>query len=369
MATRLGIVGGGQLGRMLALAAAPLGIECRFIDPAADAGAGVAASAVHAAYDDVAALGELAGWADVITFEFENVPADALAEIAGRAPLAPTPRSLEVSQDRLHEKELFTQLGLPVAPHRAVDSLKDLNAAIDEIGLPAILKTRRLGYDGKGQVRIERPEQADGAWQEINGAAAILERIVAFDREISAVVVRAADGTTVAYPPAENVHRSGILHTSTAPDPGEPDVARRAVEHATAIADELGHVGALALELFDSGGELVLNEIAPRVHNSGHWTLDGCRSSQFENHVRAVVGLPLGEPGPVATTVMVNLVGALPPREELLAVPGAHLHLYDKEPRPGRKLGHVNVVALTPDDDTLQRRAGQITALADTAWC
>jgi 5-(carboxyamino)imidazole ribonucleotide synthase len=367
---RLGIVGGGQLGRMLALAAAPLGIECRFVDPSPEAGARVAAEQLVAAFDDLAALERLAEWSDVVTFEFENVPAAALAAISARATLAPSPRSLEVSQDRLSEKQLFESLGLPVAPYAAVDSSAGLEAALTALGVPAILKTRRLGYDGKGQVRIESQSQAAGAWEEIGGVPAILEGFVEFDREISAIVVRSAGGASVAYPPAENVHRSGILHTSHAPAPGaDESLCKRAIDHASAVAEELGHVGTLTVEMFVSGDQLVINELAPRVHNSGHWTLDGAGTSQFENHVRAVAGLPLGAAGPVTETVMVNLVGAMPEPAALLDVSGAHLHDYAKSPRPGRKLGHVNVVALEAGDVTLGGRAGAVAGLADAAWC
>lgn len=366
---RLGIVGGGQLGRMLALAAAPLGVECRFIDPAPDAGAGVAAQQIVAEYDDATALADLAAWSDAVTFEFENVPAAALATIAGSAELAPSAESLSTSQDRMREKELFVSLGLDVADHRVVDCEEDLAVAIDAIGTPSILKTRSLGYDGKGQARIEAPADTAEAWSRIAGAPAILERLVDFSTEISAVVVRSADGDHVAYPPAENVHRAGILQTSHAPAAGIPTNLREAaVEQAVAIAAHLGHVGALAVEFFVTDGGLLVNELAPRVHNSGHWTIDGAGTSQFENHVRAVAGLPLGSTEPVMPTVMVNLVGSLPDIAEILAIPGAKLHLYGKAPRPGRKLGHVNVVDLGPESPPLAERAAQVTRLADAAW-
>lgn len=362
MASRLGIVGGGQLGRMLALAAAPLGIECRFIDPSPDAGARVAAQQLLAAYDDIDALTELARWADVVTFEFENVPAAALEATEQHAILRPSPRSLEVSQDRLAEKQLFESLGCSVAPYRSIDSLTELQSALVELGTPAILKTRRLGYDGKGQVRISDVDAADEAWNAVGGVASILERVVSFKREVSVIVVRTAEGESLAYPPAENVHRDGILHTSSAPANGVE------TSHARAIADALGHVGVLAVEFFDTGSELVVNEIAPRVHNSGHWTLDGAGCSQFENHVRAVTGLPLGSFEPVSPTVMVNFVGGLPDSSEALAVEGTSLHLYDKQPRPGRKLGHANVVELGPEAAPLADRAALLAALADANW-
>lgn len=368
MATRLGIVGGGQLGRMLALAAAPLGIRCSFVDPSPEAGALVAADQIEADFENLDALVQLAERSDVVTFEFENVSAPALAAIAGRTLVAPSPRSLEVSQDRLLEKQLFESLGLPVAPYRPVETLEQLETALEEIGMPAILKTRRLGYDGKGQMRITGPGDADHAWKSLESEPSVLEGHVNFRRELSVVVVRSGDGSSIAYPLTENVHRAGILRTSLAPVvPDDDPLQALAVERAMAIANELGHVGALALELFDVDGELVLNEIAPRVHNSGHWTMNGCGTSQFENHLRAVVGLPLGGIGPVVPTTMVNLVGGLPDSSEVLAVPGTHLHLYDKEPRPGRKVGHINVVELGRDADSLAERAARVISLADAS--
>lgn len=366
MAARLGIVGGGQLGRMLALAAAPLGIECHFVDPSPEAGAQVAAGQIAADFENIDALIELAEHSDVVTFEFENVSAPALEAIAGRAIVAPSPRSLTVSQDRLLEKQLFESLGLPVAPYRAVESLSQLEGAIAEIGTPSILKTRRLGYDGKGQARIVAASEANHAWKSVESELSVLEGHVNFDRELSIVVVRSTDGKVIAYPVTENVHRKGILHSSRAPIvPADDPLQTQATERAVAIAEELGHVGALALELFDVDGELILNEIAPRVHNSGHWTIDGCGTSQFENHVRAVVGLPLGDPAPIVPTTMVNLVGGLPDDAAVLAIRGAHLHLYDKEPRPGRKVGHINVVELGEGAESLEDRAARVVELAD----
>ncbi len=363
---RLGIVGGGQLGRMLALAAAPLGVECRFIDPSADAGARVAADQIVADYSDQGALLELARWSDVVTFEFENVPAEALRAIADETELAPSARSLEVSQDRAREKQLFESLDLDVGPWRAVDSLESLEGALAEIGAPAILKTRRLGYDGKGQVRVTSPDEAAAAWDSVAGAASVLEGLVEFDREISAVVVRDAAGTALAYPPAENVHREGILRRSHAPAPGlSAELADAAVGHALAIAEELGHVGVLAVEMFVQDSRLLINEIAPRVHNSGHWTQNGAGTSQFENHVRAVLGLPLGAAAPVTETVMINLVGGAPAHADVLATPGASLHLYDKQPRPSRKLGHINVVDFGGRGESLADRAARLEALAE----
>ncbi|MBI2690477.1 MAG: 5-(carboxyamino)imidazole ribonucleotide synthase [Solirubrobacterales bacterium] len=351
---------------MLALAAAPLGIACHFVDPSPAAGARVAAGQIVADFENIDALIELAERSDVVTFEFENVSAPALEAIAGRTKLAPSPRSLTVSQDRLNEKQLFESLGFPVAPYRAIESLNQLEAGIADIGTPSILKTRRLGYDGKGQVRITAAVDADRAWKSVASERSVLEGQVDFGRELSVVVVRSRDGDVIAYPVTENVHRKGILHTSRAPIvPADDPLQALAAERAIAIAEELDHVGALALELFEVDGELVLNEIAPRVHNSGHWTIDGCGTSQFENHVRAVVGLPLGDPGPITPTTMVNLVGGLPEAAEVLAVPGAHLHLYDKAPRPGRKVGHTNIVELGDGADSLGDRAARVIELAD----
>jgi 5-(carboxyamino)imidazole ribonucleotide synthase len=347
MPARLGIVGGGQLGRMLALAAAPLGIECRFVDPSTEAGAQVAANQIVADYDNVDALIELAEWSDVVTFEFENVPAPALEVIAGRATLAPPQGALEVSQDRLAEKQLFESLGLPVAPYRAVNSQDELEAALAEIGTPAILKTRRLGYDGKGQVRIASADEAGHAWKSVESEPSVLEGFVDFERELSVVVVRAQDGTSISYPLAENGHEKGILLVSSAPAGDVDDALQEAaVSRATAIADELNHVGALALELFDVGGHLLANEFAPRVHNTGHWTIEGAATSQFENHLRAILGLPLGSTS-TQPSLLVNLIGSVPRTEDVLAIPGAHLHLYGKQPRRGRKLGHITLVEPT----------------------
>lgn len=364
---RLGIVGGGQLGRMIALSAAPLGVECRFIDPSPEAGARVAAEQLVAAYDDEQALAELAEWSDVITFEFENVPSAALDSIAGLAELAPSPRSLEVGQDRLSEKRMFERLGFGVADYRPVESLDELEIAFGSLAGPAILKTRRLGYDGKGQVRVAGVSELADAWTQVGSVPCVLERMVDFDCEISAIVVRAKNGETVSYPAAENVHRDGILETSVAPATVPEGLRERAAQCAVAIAEELGHVGALAVEFLVAGDQLLINEIAPRVHNSGHWTLDGSGCSQFENHVRAVVGLPLGAVEPARTTTMVNLVGGLPAAAELLAPPGTHLHDYAKAARPGRKLGHVNVVA-AEDADEYDRACAQVLALARAAW-
>jgi 5-(carboxyamino)imidazole ribonucleotide synthase len=318
--TLVGCIGGGQLGRMLALAALPLGVRFRFLDPAADACAGEVGELVVGAYDDPEALERLAAGADAVTYEFENVPVDA----AERVGAVPGPAALAAGQDRRHEKELFIRLGIPTPRF----------GSLDEVGLPALVKQRRLGYDGKGQ-RAGDPS-APPADDEL------AEELVPFDRELSIVAVRGRDADIRFWPVAENLHRDGILRVSRAPAEGAPQVEAEAI--AAALLDELDYVGVLAVELFDVGGRLLANEFAPRVHNTGHWTIDGAATSQFENHVRAVLGLPLGPTEAAAPCVMVNLIGVVPPLAELLALPGAHVHAYGKRPRPGRKVGHVTLV-------------------------
>lgn len=365
-AKTVGIVGGGQLGRMLALAAAPLGIECTVLDPAPDACARIVASHIRAEFDDTEALARLSSQCDVVTFEFENVPAEMLAAVtAPKPPMA----ALAASQDRLTEKQLFERLGIATAAYSAVDSLEELRAAAAGLEGSGVLKTRRLGYDGKGQARLSGPTDAERAWRETGEAPAILEALVQFDRELSIVAVRAAGGETVFYPLTENVHRNGILRESRAPAPVEPgggaSLAQTARRYAQSLMDELDYVGVLALELFQQGSRLLANEFAPRVHNSGHWTIDACETSQFENHIRAVAGLPLGATEPVAESVMLNLIGGAPPREQVLATPGAHLHLYGKESRPGRKIGHVTLTGTS--EHSAEEAAQRLRAAVETA--
>jgi 5-(carboxyamino)imidazole ribonucleotide synthase len=323
--TLVACIGGGQLGRMLGLAGIPLGLRFRFLDPAADAPALDVGELVVGAYDDPAGLARLARGADVVTFEFENVPVEAARSVGA----LPPPLALELGQDRLTEKELFRRLGIPTA---AFGSTADT-------GLPALVKSRRLGYDGKRQrLAADHEEIADGE---------LAEELVALDRELSIVAVRGHDGETRFWPLVENVHRDGILRVSRAPAAAAPQAAAEAL--ATRLLDELGYVGVIALELFQVGDRLLANEFAPRVHNTGHWTIDGAETSQFENHLRAILGLPLGSTAARAPSVMVNLIGGVPPLAELLALPGAHVHLYGKEPRPGRKVGHVTLVG-APED-------------------
>jgi 5-(carboxyamino)imidazole ribonucleotide synthase len=340
----VGILGGGQLGRMLALAAARLGLRAHICDPdpAAPAGA-VAARLTTAAWDDAAALAAFAAAVDVVTYEFENVPAAALDAVAGQAPVRPGRRALAVSQDRVEEKTFLAGLGLATAPFAAVEGPADLPAAIAATGLPAILKTRRLGYDGKGQARIDRPDEAAGKLAAIGGGPAILEGFVAFEREISVIAARGLTGAVVAFDPGENVHEGGILRTTTVPARIAPRTRAEAVLLAGRILTALDYVGVMGVELFVAPAGLMVNEIAPRVHNSGHWTEAACLIDQFEQHIRAVAGWPLGDGRRHSDVVMTNLIGDEVHRAlELAADPAARLHLYGKaEARPGRKMGHV----------------------------
>ena len=318
--TLVACIGGGQLGRMLALAGIPLGLRFRFLDPSPEAPAGEVGELVVGAYDDPAALARLADGAAVVTYEFENVPVEAACAVA---PLPP-PLALELGQDRLVEKQLFQRLGIPTARF----------GSLEQAGLPALVKSRRLGYDGKGQRRLAAPEAL--------GEHELAEEIVPFARELSLVAVRGRSGETRFWPLAENVHRDGILRVSRAPAADAPQADAEAL--VTRLLDKLDYAGVLALELFEVEGRLLANEFAPRVHNTGHWTIDGAVTSQFENHLRAILGLPLGPTEAFAPAVMLNLIGGAPPLDRLLGLPGAHVHLYGKEPRPGRKLGHLTLV-------------------------
>jgi 5-(carboxyamino)imidazole ribonucleotide synthase len=363
---RVGVVGGGQLGRMLALAGHPLGVTCTTLDPAVASPAAQVAPAVAGPYDDLERLATLADAIDVATYEFENVPVASARFLATRVPVRPAPEALEASQDRLAEKRLFEQVGLSVPPYAPVDDPPSLGAAIEAVGLPAVLKTRRLGYDGKGQFVLRDVVRAEDAWRAVGERASILERFVDFDQEVSIVAARGVDGTTASYPLTRNEHAEGILRVSRAPAPGvDPSLQARAEAHAHAVMERLAYVGVLAIELFVAGGELLGNEMAPRVHNSAHWTIEGAVTSQFEQHLRAVTGLPLGGAAARGPAAMVNLIGALPEPADVLAVEGAHLHLYGKEPRPGRKVGHVTIVA--EDEGALEARLERVRAVVPTA--
>ena len=341
---RIGVLGGGQLGRMLALAGYPLGLEFRFFDPAPDACAGQLAELVSAGYDDEGALRRFAQGLDVITYEFENVPVEAANFLAEAVPVYPPPVALEAAQDRLVEKRFFRTVNILTPEFLAVDSREDLDRAVARIGLPAVLKTRREGYDGKGQAVIREAGDIDAAWERLGGRPLILEEMITFDRELSIVAARDQSGEFRYYPLVENTHRDGILSRTVAPAPNVSERLQRVADgYAHRILHALEYVGVLAIELFEVGGRLMANEMAPRVHNSGHWTIEGAETSQFENHVRAVAGLPLGVTTPRGQAVMLNLIGAAPEPADILKIEGSHLHLYGKEPRPGRKIGHVTV--------------------------
>jgi 5-(carboxyamino)imidazole ribonucleotide synthase len=363
----IGVVGGGQLGRMIALAGIPLGFRFRFLDPNEECPAAAVGELLCGAYDDEVALSQLIDGATAATYEFENVPARAARYLDGHTRLAPPPLSLAVAQDRIAEKDFFRECGVPVQPYRAVSSDADLAQALREIGVPGVLKTRRLGYDGKGQVVLRDERNAGFAWESLDRAPCIYEAFVPFEREVSVVATRARGGSFSAHPLIRNEHREGILRVSVAPDPDSTVALRRAAEsHVRAIAERLNHVGTLAVEFFVTSTGLIANEMAPRVHNSGHWTIEGAVTSQFENHLRAVAGLPLGSGEGRGAAAMVNLIGTVPSVADFLSIPGAHVHLYGKEPKPGRKLGHVTVIArdydeLMPRLERLRELVGEVT--------
>ena len=358
----LGILGGGQLARMMVLAGTPLGVRFHIVDPAMDACAGQIAPLLGVDWNALDGLEPFAREVDAATFDFENVPAATAEWLSAHVRVAPNARSLATAQDRVLEKTLFRECGLPTTEFADVATRAGLDAALAKIGAPAILKTRREGYDGKGQFRIKTPADADAAWGALGAQAAtrglILEGFVAFDFEASVVAVRAADGEFRAWPVTRNWHVDGILSASLAPAVRGGEVDRAAFAHARAIAEKLDYVGVFALELFVENGELLGNEMAPRVHNSGHWTIEGAVTSQFENHVRAVLGMPLGDTSARFPSCMLNWIGALPDRDRMLAIPGTHWHDYGKSPRPGRKVGHATVCA--PDAAMLASRLEQV---------
>ncbi|GDY12131.1 N5-carboxyaminoimidazole ribonucleotide synthase [Planctomycetota bacterium] len=348
---RIAILGGGQLARMLALAAIPLGHRVRVLDPSPDAGAGHCAELIVGEYDDPAALDRLVSGCDVLTYEFENVPVAAAQRLALRLPVSPPPAALAVSQDRVTEKTFLQSHGCATAPFAAIADRAGLQRAVVELGLPAVLKTRRLGYDGKGQAVLRQATDLDAAWAALGNAPGglILEGFVDFERECSLVAARGRDGAVVCYPLAENTHRGGILSTSLLPGPGLSAALQSEAERVMGtILAALDYVGVLCIEFFVADGRLIANEMAPRVHNSGHGTIEGCVTSQFANHIRAITGAPLGSPAARGASVMRNLIGAWPDPARILAIPGAHLHLYGKQPRAGRKVGHVTLIDPDP---------------------
>ncbi len=359
----VGIVGAGQLGRMLALAGYPLGLDCLFLDRSADTPAAQVAPTLCGEFTDRKLLRELARRSEVITFDWENVSVESLAALERRARIAPPLPALAASQDRLSEKRLFEKLDIPTTRYAAVDSRASLLRAVRRIGLPGVLKTRRLGYDGKGQAVLRGPRDLDAALAAMQGAPAIYEEFVPFDFEVSIIGARSARGEIVTWPLNGNVHRDGILRVTRAPF-GTPALARRAAAHLRRVLEHFDYEGVLNIEFFVRRGRLVANETAPRVHNSGHWTIEGAETSQFENHLRAILGLPLGPTTARGHCAMVNLIGTMPARETLLALRGVHLHDYAKTPRPGRKLGHCTLVA--PDPASRERALKRLLKVVES---
>lgn len=360
----LGVLGGGQLARMLSLAASPLGIKTLVVDGAGDVCAGQVAPLVVAEWTDYASLEAFAGQVDAVTFDFENVPAETARRLAEKVAVHPSPKALATAQDRLAEKTLFRECGLPTPEFMAVDTREDLARALTTIGAPAILKTRRLGYDGKGQFRLKTVDDADAAWAALGEQAAklglILEAFVPFERELSVIAVRGRDGEFRTWPLTQNWHVDGVLSMSLAPAPAIDELQPHATALAKTLAERLDYVGVFALELFVKDGDLLGNEMAPRVHNSGHWTIEGAHTSQFENHARAVLGLPLGDTGARGVSTMFNWIGDLPDAAPVLRAIDGHWHDYGKQARPGRKVGHATLCA--PDAKELVTR---LTELAD----
>jgi 5-(carboxyamino)imidazole ribonucleotide synthase len=347
--TRVGIVGAGQLGRMLALAGYPLGVRCLFLDRGADTPGAQVAPSLIGDLEDAALLAELAARSDVVTFDWENISGGALKPLENITQVRPPRAALEVSQDRLAEKALFTRLNIPVAAHRAVGSREELIQATKKIGLPGVLKTRRLGYDGKGQYVLREAADIDAAWQAIGGPGLIYEKFQEFSRELSLVGARTASGQAVFYPLSCNTHGGGILRYSIAPF-ADARLEHRARGYLQRVMNALDYIGVLTIEFFVVQGRLVANEMAPRVHNSGHWTIEGCVTSQFENHLRAVCDMPLGSTRALGHTAMINFLGVMPDRERLLAIDGLAYHDYGKTPRPGRKLGHCTILKRLPSE-------------------
>ncbi len=358
---RVGVLGAGQLGRLLALAGTPLNCSFVFVDPSPAAPAAALGRQVVCEYTDPVGLAALAA-CDVVTYEFESVPVEAADALAETVPVFPPPGALRVAQDRFVEKTRFRELGIATAPFEAVNSAEELALAVIKLGLPAVLKTRRLGYDGKGQFVLRQPQDVPTAWAAVAGAPSILEGFVQFEREVSLLAVRGRAGEVRFYPLVENHHERGILRKTLAPAPTlTPELQGAAEAYATRILENLDYVGVLALELFQVGSTLVANEIAPRVHNSGHYSIEGSVTSQFENHLRAILGLPLGDTASTGPSCMLNLVSTLPDSAAVLAVPDAHLHLYGKSARAGRKVGHLTVRAAT--DAELAKRVAQLEAV------
>lgn len=356
----VGVIGGGQLGQMLGLAGRDIGVSCRFLDPSSAPPAASAGEVLQYAYDDREGLQQLAESVDVVTYEFENVPVVAVDAIAERVAVYPAADALRAAQDRLDEKRLFRSLEIPTPEFHNVESRDALSAAASQVGFPFVLKTRRLGYDGKGQMVVRDETQLDDAWQALGTVPLIAEQWIDFDREISVIGTRRGNGDIVTYPLSQNVHRQGILHATIAPAEGA-ELARLGESYHSRLLQRLEYVGTLALEMFIVGDRLLANEFAPRVHNSGHWTIEGAATSQFENHLRAILDLPLGDTTARGHAAMVNLLGEMPNAPEELSAMGCFIHDYGKSPRPGRKLGHVTTVVA--DAEERNRRVAAIERL------
>jgi len=353
----IGVLGAGQLGRMLALAGYPLGLRFRFLDPASDSPASLLANHLTFDYADTSALEKFADGLDVVTYEFENVPVDTVRYLEKFVPVYPPAIALEKAQDRFVEKSFFCELGIPTPKF----SNGFGNGQTDEIGFPAVLKTRRMGYDGKGQSIVH--SQAELVAEKTDDS--ILEEFISFERELSIIGVRSKSGEIKFYPLVENHHHEGILRLSLVTEDVSSQLQQQAEEYAKAVMNKLNYVGVLTIEFFEKDGQLLANEMAPRVHNSGHWTIEGAVTSQFENHLRAVIDAPLGSTNPLGVCAMVNLVGTIPDVKSILNIEGAHLHLYDKAPRAKRKLGHITFVE--KDMKTLQRKLDLIKEIDDVS--
>jgi 5-(carboxyamino)imidazole ribonucleotide synthase len=352
--TTIGVLGGGQLGRMLAFAGLRIGHRFCFLDPAPDAPAAQLGQHIVAPYDDHAALDEMAATADVVTYEFENVPAASARRLEALVPVYPPPAALEVAQRRSEEKRWFEKVGVPTATFGVAACPSDLNTRVEEVGLPAVVKTSSGGYDGKGQVIVWQPGELRGLWDKLGAEELLVEQLVTFTRVLSIIAVRSRSGSTAFYPAVENHHRGGILRMSVAPAPNlSPARQAEAEQIAASLLDAFGYVGVLAVELFETRDGLLANEMAPRVHNSGHYSIDASLCSQFENHVRALCDLPLGSTEAIAQATMFNLISEVPDPNVLLKIPSARVHLYDKKPRAGRKLGHVTLI--DPEGDEIRR--------------
>jgi 5-(carboxyamino)imidazole ribonucleotide synthase len=357
---KIGILGAGQLARMIALAGYPLGLKFIVLDPSKDACSSQLADHLHGDYDDPALLAQLAEQSDVVTYEFENVPAKVAEFLAQRTKIYPPPAALQKAQDRLVEKSFFRELGIPTPDFMPVDNLEGLRKAAAKLGYPAILKTRRLGYDGKGQALLKSENDLAAAWESVQGYACILEAFVPFSREVSIIAARSVSGGVAFYPLSENAHQGGILRVAEckANDP----LQAQAEELVSRLLEALDYVGVIALELFDDSGRLLANEFAPRVHNSGHWTIEGAETSQFENHLRAILDWPLGSTAALHHAAMVNFIGGLPPASDVLDIADVHMHWYGKDPRKGRKVAHATV--RSADEKEYKKSLAALSSLA-----